>query len=129
MKDKSVFMNLQHLITRDQNFLFTILSYITILIIFVNTSLTNSPAMGLVASAIYFLINATYFGHALFKREDLFVRFMLGNLLLIAILGLVAWAVMILYNLGKIGSLIVLSIADSLASFLNRKAKSKNATY
>ncbi len=129
MKGKSVFMNLQHLITRDQNFLFTILSYITILIIFVNTSLTNSPAMGLVTSAIYFLINATYFGHALFEREDLFVRFMLGNLLLIAILGLVAWAVMILYNLGKIGSVIVLSIAASLASFLNRKAKSKNATY
>ena len=129
MKDKSVFMNLQHLITRDQNFLFTILSYITILIIFVNTSLTNSPAMGLVTSAIYFLINATYFGHALFEREDLFVRFMLGNLLLIAILGLVAWAVMILYNLGNVGSLIVLSITASLASYLNRKAKSKNATY
>ena len=129
MKDKSVFMNLQHLITRDQNFLFTILSYITILIIFVNTSLTSSPAMGLVTSAIYFLINATYFGHALFEREDLFVRFMLGNLLLIAILGLVAWAVMILYNLGNVGSVIVLSIAASLASFLNRKAKSKNAPH
>lgn len=129
MKDKSVFMNLQHLITRDQKFLFTILSYITILIIFVNISLTISPAMGLVASAIYFLINATYLGHVLFERENLFVRFMLGNLLLIAILGLVAWAVMILYNLGNVGSVIVLSIAASVASFLNRKAKSKNAAY
>lgn len=128
MKDKSVFMNLHHLIIRDQKFLFTILSYITILVVFANISHTNSPVIGLVASAIYFLINATYFGQALFGREKLFIRFIMGNLLLIVTLGSVAWAVMILYNLDNIRSAIVLCITASFASFLNKKVKSKNAT-
>ena len=126
MKTKSVFMNLQHLIIRDQKFLFTILSYIAILIIFVNLSLTNSPVLGTLASAIYFLINATYLGHTLFEKENAFTAFMLGTLLLIVILGLVAWAVMISYNLDNTRSVIVLFITASLASLLNRKVKPKN---
>jgi len=105
----------------------TIVSYITILVIFVNMSFTNSPTIGIVASVIYFMINATFFGYATFKRETLFMKFILGNLLLVVILGLVAWAVMILYNLDNIRSAIVLFITASFASLLNRKVKSKNA--
>lgn len=127
MKNKSISMNLHHRITRDQKFLFTILSYITILVVFVNISLTNSPLIGLVASAIYFLINATYFGHALFEKENAFIAFMLGSLLLVVILGLVAWAVMISFNLDNIRSVIVLFVTASFASLLNRKVKSENA--
>lgn len=127
MKNKSVVLNLRCLITRDQKFVFTILSYITILLIFVNISLISSPAIGLLASVIYFLINATYLGHALFEQENAFVEFMLGLLLLIVVLGFVAWAILILYNLNNIASVIVLSITSSFASFLNRKVKSKNA--
>ena len=128
MKTKSAFMNLHYLITRDQNFVFTIVSYIAILLIFINMSLTTSPAIGIFASAIYLLINATYLGHAFFEKEYTFVGFMLGVLLLIVILGLVAWAVMILYNLNNVGSVIVLFITSSFASFLNRKVKSKNVS-
>jgi len=128
MKTKSAFMNLHYLITRDQNFVFTIVSYIAILLIFINMSLTTSPAIGIFASAIYLLINATYLGHAFFEKENTFVGFMLGVLLLIVILGLVAWAVMILYNLNNVGSVIVLFITSSFASFLNRKVKSKNVS-
>ena len=127
MKNKSAFMRLQCLITRDQMFIFTIVSYITILAIFVNVSFTNSPTIGIPASVIYFLINATFFGWTLFKRENLFISFILGNLLLIVILGLVAWAVMVLYNLDNIRSAIVLFITASFASVLNRKVKSENA--
>lgn len=119
-------MNLQYLITRDQKFAFTILSYITILLIFVNMSLVNSPAIGIVASTIYFLINATYLSHALFRRENTFVGFLQGTLLLIVILGLVAWTVMVLYNLNNIGSVFVLGITASFASLLNRRVKSEN---
>lgn len=128
MKTKSAFMNLHYLITRDQNFVFTIVSYIAILLIFINMSLTPSPAIGIFASAIYLLINATYLGHAFFEKENTFVGFMLGILLLMVILGLVAWAVMILYNLNNIGSVIVLFITSSFTSFLNRKVKSKNVS-
>jgi len=127
MKNKSVFFNLQYLITRDQNFVFTVLSYLTILLIFVNISLVSSPAIGVASSTIYFLINATYLGHALFEQENAFVEFMLGLLVLVVILGLVAWAVLVLYSLNNIASVIVLSIASSFASFMNRKVKSKNA--
>ena len=127
MKNKSVFMNLEYLIARDQKFVFTMLSYIAIFAIFVNMSLTDSPVIGIAASAMYFLINATYFGHAIFERENIFIRFMLGNLILIVILGSVAWAVMILYNLDNIRSAMVLFITASFASLLNRKVKSQNA--
>lgn len=127
MKSRSVFLNLQRLIIQDQKFLFTIVSYIAILIIFVNLSLTNSPVLGILASAIYFLINATYLGRTLFEKENAFISFMLGTLLLIVILGLVAWAVMISYNLDNIRSMIVLLTTASLASLLNRKVKPKNA--
>jgi len=126
MKNSSVLMSLQNQITRDQKFAFTILSYITILLIFVNMLLINSPAIGVVTSAIYLLINATYLGHALFREENAFVKFMLGLLLLTVILGLVGWAVMILYNLNIIGAVMVLSITSSFASFLNKKVKSEN---
>jgi len=91
-------------------------------------SLTTSPAIGIFASAIYLLINATYLGHAFFEKENTFIGFMLGVLLLMVILGLVAGAVMILYNLNNIGSVIVLFITSSFASFLNRKVKSKNVS-
>jgi len=128
MKNRSVFLNLQYLITQDQKFLFTILSYIATLVVFVNTLLTNSLVIGILASATYFLINATYLGHVLFKKENAFIAFMLGTLLLIVILGLVAWAVMISYNLDNIRSVIVLFITASLASILNRKVKSENAS-
>ena len=127
MKNSSVFVSLHRVIARDKMFVFTLLSYVTIVAIFVNISVVNSPVIGIVASVIYLLINATFFGHAIFERETLFMKFMLGTLLSIVILGLIAWAVMILSNLDNVRSAIVLLIAASFASFLNRKVKHKNA--
>jgi len=127
MRNKSLFVNMQYQIIRDQKFVFTLLSYTTIFLIFVNISLVSSPVVGVIASAIYFLINATYLGHAMFEQENAFVEFMLGLLVLVVVLGLVAWAVLILHNLNSIASVIVLSITSSFASFLNRKEKTKNA--
>lgn len=126
MKNSLVLMSLQNRITRDQKFAFTILSYITILLIFVNVSFINFSAIGVVTSAIYLVINATYLGHAVFREGNAFVEFMLGLLLLTVILGLVGWAVMILYNLSIIGAVMVLFITSSFASFLNKKVKSEN---
>ena len=120
-----MFVSLYEVIARDKMFAFTLLSYITIAAIFVNISFINSPMIGIVASVIYFLITATFFGHAIFESETLFMKFMLGILLSIVILGLVAWAVMILYNLDNVRSAIVLLITASFASFLNRKVKHK----
>jgi len=65
-------------------------------------------------------------GRAFFEKEDLFLRFMLGNLLLVTFLALIAWVVMIVYNLDIARSILVLCIVTALASLLNKRKKRKN---
>ena len=128
MENRSLFTNLTQLITLDKKLSFTILSYISILTIFINLSLTSTPIIGVPATIIYFLINSAFIGMALFQNENLLLKLLLGALLLIVILGLTGLAVMILYNLDNLRSAIVLSITTSIASVLNKRMKSKNAT-
>ncbi len=103
------------------------LSYISILMIFINLNLTSTPIIGVPATIIYFLINSTFIGMALFQNENLLVKLLLGTLLLIVILGLTGLAVMIIYNLDNLRSAIVLCITTFIASVLNKGMKSKNA--
>lgn len=128
VKDKSVFMNLTQLIMQDKAFLFTMTSLTSVLAIFLNLSTVQSPILGTVASIIYLLINATFIGQALFQNETLFIRFLLGTMFLVVIIGLVGLAIMILRNLDSISTSVVLSITTLLASLLNRRVKPKNAT-
>ncbi len=121
MEGNSIFLKLQELIVRDRKLLFTTISYIMILMIFMNLSFTLSPAIGILASIAYFLINGTFLGHFFFGKQDLFFRFILGNLLLIVFLASVAWAVMIIYNLDALRSILVLCIVTALCSFLNKR--------
>lgn len=125
MKDKSRFMTMEELIVRDDNLLFTTVSYIVILLIFINLILFFSPAIGTIASIIYLLINGAFLGHAFFEKEDLFLRFILGNLLLVTFLALIAWVVMTIYNLDIIRSTLVLCIVTTLASLLNKRKPRK----
>lgn len=128
MKDKSRFVIIEELITRDEKLLFTMVSYIMTLMIFVNLIHSISPVIGTTASIIYFLINGAFLGSAFFEKEGLFQRFMLGNLLLIVFLGLIAWAIMIIfYNLDIIRSAFVLCIVTASSSVLNKGMKRKNA--
>jgi len=119
-------MAMEELIVRDEKLLFTIVSYITILMIFINLNFYFSSAIGTIASVIFFLINGTFLGRAFFEKEDLFLRFMLGNLLLVTCLALIAWVVMIIYNLDIERSTLVLCIVTALASLLNKRSKRKN---
>ena len=128
VKNKSVFINLTQLIMQDKAFLFTMTSLTSVLTIFLNLSTVQSPILGTVASIIYLLINATFIGQALFQNETLFIRFLLGTMFLIVILGLVGLAIMIFRNLDSISTFVVLSITTLLASLLNRRVKPKNAT-
>jgi len=127
LEHKSLFTNLTQLITLDKKLSFTLLSYISILMIFINLNLTSTPIIGVPATIIYFLINSTFIGTALFQNENLLVKLLLGALLLIVILGLTGLAVMILYNLDNLRSAIVLGITTFIASVLNKGMKSKNA--
>jgi len=119
-------MIMEELIVRDEKLLFTTVSYIMILMIFINLNLYFLPAIGTIASVIYFLINGTFLGRAFFEKEDLFLRFMLGNLLLLTCLALIAWAVMTIYNLDITRSTLVLCIVTALASLINKRNKRKN---
>jgi len=119
-------MIIEESIIRDEKLLFTIVSYIMILMIFINLNFYFSPAIGTIASVAYFLINGTFLGRAFFEKEDLFLRFMLGNLLLVTFLALIAWVVMIVYNLDIARSILVLCIVTALASLLNKRKKRKN---
>jgi len=126
MKNKSQFVIMEELIVRDEKLLFTAVSFIMILMIFINLNLYFSPAIGTIASVIFFLINGIFLGHAFFEKEDLFLRFMLGNLLLLTCLALIAWAVMTIYNLDITRSTLALCIVTALASLLNKRKKRKN---
>jgi len=120
MKSRSQLIILEESIAHDQKFFFTLVSCVMVLVILINLNSFLSPAIGVAASIVYFVINGVFLGRAFFERETFFLRFALGNLLLVVFLGAVAWAVMISYNLDTIRSAIALSIVTILSSFLNR---------
>ena len=128
MESRFRYRKLEELIVRDHNFIFTIFSFLLILIIYLNLSFTSSPIIGTAASIAFFMINGIFLGHVFFEEENALLSFLLGSLLLIVFLGLVAWIVMILHNLDIVRSTIVLCIVTALSSFLNRRMKHKNAT-
>ena len=115
--------NVEKAIVRDKNLLFTIFSYATVFLIFINMSVVHSSVMGIVASSVYFLINAIFLGSTFFGKEDLFLRFTLGSLLLIVFLGLISRVVMMVYNLDAVRSTIVLCTVTALSSFMSKMAK------
>jgi len=125
LKNKSRFERLEEVVALDRRFSSTIISYLTVLAIFFNLKLVVSPFIGVAASIIFFLVNATFLGRAFFEDEPLFLKFMLGSLLLIVLLCLAAWLVMIAYNLDVLRSAIALGIVATVCSFLDKMQKKK----
>ena len=119
------FSELEAIITSDKKLLFTILSFATILVIITNLSTVNLPLVGGIASVIYLFINGTFLAHTFFEEEKPFLRLAFGTLSLIALLGVVSWLMMIIYNLDIIRSAIVLCIVATLTSF-TRHLKAKH---
>ena len=101
------------------------ISYVVVLTIFINLSRFQSPILGLLASAIYFLINGIFLGHVFFEKETAFFRLMLGFLLLVMLLGFVGWLAVVIYNLDITRFTLVLLIVATLSSLLNKRVKSK----
>jgi len=126
--DRSKLTYLTQLVIRDEKLIFTVASYASIITIFLNISTVQSLVVGIAASIIYLFINATFIGQAFFQSHNLFIKFLLGTLLLIAILGLVGLAIMLLHNLDNVRTAIALSITALLTSALNRRVGPKNAT-
>jgi len=118
MQNKITFGKVEETVLHDKNFLFTMLSYIMVLLVFINVSVVHSPVIGIAASSLYFLINAIFLGNVFFEKEAPLSRFMLGSLLLIVFLGLIGLTVMMIYNLDAIRSAIVLCIVSTLSSLM-----------
>ena len=119
---------LEKFITHDPKLIFTLISYVLILAIYVNLNAFKSPAVGVIAFILYFLINAIFLAHVFSEKEDVFFRLMFGVLLLIMLLGFMGWIIMIIYNLDVIKFTLVLFVVATLSSSLNRRMKYKNAT-
>jgi hypothetical protein len=128
MKGISHFLRLQKLIVRDHNFIFTISSFLLILIIYSNLIFASSPIIGTAATLAYFMINGIFLGHAFFEKETPLFRLMFGTLLLIMLLGFVGLLAVIIYNLDIIRFTLVLFIVTTISSLINRKVKNKNVT-
>lgn len=116
-------VRLEELIAANNKFIFTLVSCIMILAIFLNLTFLQSPFVGIVASLVYFLINATFLGYAFFRKESLFLRFVLGLLMFIMLLGLISWLTMIAWNLDITRSVIVLFIVTIISSIIGLKGK------
>lgn len=128
MQRNSHFLKLEKLIVRDHNFIFTIFSFLLILIIYLNLSFSSSPIIGTAASLTFFMINGTFLGHAFSEKQAPLFRLMFGTLLLIMLLGFVGWLAVIIYNLDIIRFTLVLFIVTTLSSLINRKVKNRNVT-
>ena len=116
----------EELITRVEKALFTITSYVAITIIYTNLSQLKSPAVGILASAIYFFINGAFLGRAFFKEEHAFLRSLLGLFFLIVLLGSIGWITLVIYNLDEIRTLLVLVLVTTGSSLLNRRSRTQN---
>lgn len=122
MEDIPRFEKAEKLVMRNKKF-FTILSYVIVLVIFLNTSFINSPAIGTLATLIYLLVNGIFLGNAFFRNESLFVRFMLGNFILITFLGTIAWLATIVYRIDIVMTAAALLIVATTCSLSNYKKK------
>jgi len=127
MGDSFQVHKLEKFIIDDSRFLFTLTSYVSILITFINLNTLKSSILGVVAFVLYFLINGIFLSHAFFEKEDAFFRLMFGVLLLIMLLGFVGWLIMIIYNLDVPELSLVLFIVTSFSSLICKRVKNKNA--
>ena len=100
--------------------------YIAVSVIAINLATTKSVIVGIVASAFYFLVNAAFLGSAFFGKEDSCLKLMLGTLLSTAVLGVISWLAMIVYNLNAILSVAALIATATLSTLLMfRKRENK----
>jgi len=121
MKWASHFTLIENVVVQDKNLLFTIVSYSVATVMILNLNILESPLVGLIASAVYFAINAIFLGNAFFEKENTFFRSMLGILLLTMLLGFVGWLTLIIYNLDDTRVAIVLLVVATFSSLLNRE--------
>lgn len=120
------FSKLETLIAQDQKLLFTLTSYALILAIYTNSYTFRSFILGIVASIMLFLIEGIFLGRAFFEKEASFFRVMLGVLLFLLLLIFFGWLAIIIYNLDVLSFVLVLFVASTISSLLNKRMRQRN---
>jgi len=120
MKWKDQLEYIERLITRDQNLLFTIISLMMVLIIYLNQTFVYSPIIGAAASVVLLLINAILLGRAFFEGEIAFIRMLLGSLMLLLLLGVIGWVTLIICKLDVPNTSVALCIFAISCSTINK---------
>ena len=118
---------LESLIARDRTFLFTLISYLTVLAIYANSIMFRSPILGVTATILFLLIDSIFLGSAIFKKEKAFFKLAFGILLLVMLLGSMNWMALITYNLDISKSALALLATATISSALNKTVNRKNA--
>ena len=111
---------MEEFMVRDQRFVFTAVLFVLVLLILVNQIFFCSVFLGSAASVMFLFINVVYLGHAFFRQENTFVRFVLGGLILLTVIGLVGWIALIAYNLDAFRLGVALGILAGFSSLSNR---------
>jgi hypothetical protein len=120
-------MELERTIVRDEKLRFTLLSFLLVLTILVNLTSLKSPIIGISASLVYITVNAVFLAHAFFGSQELLFRLILGSLAFLMLLGFVGWLILAIYNLDIMASVLVLLIAATVSSLMNKRMKHSNA--
>jgi len=118
--------NVEKTIGTDQRSIFTLISCSLIVTIHLNLIALHSPALGLIVSSIYFLINATFLGHAFFRREEALVRLTFGVMSLIMLLSFMGWLALVIYNLDPASTSLVLLATSLVSSLSNKRMRHRN---
>jgi len=120
MEHKGFFDRMEKAITDDNRSIISLISYVIVFLIFINVTSAHSTILGVSCTLVFFLINSIFIGKAFFSNERAFVKVLLGSFLLIALLGLVSWATMVIYNLDETRSTVALFIVATTASITNK---------
>lgn len=117
---KNRLSKLEKFLIADKFLSSTVICYLTIAAMFANMTTVKSPAIGVVAAALYFLINSVFLGTAFFADENSLLRLTLGTLLLVMFIGLVGWIIVVVCALNVVTVILVLAIVATTSSILKK---------
>lgn len=94
-----------------------------IALIFLNLYFVHVPLIGFACSVGFFLVNSVFLGNTIFEERDPVLKFAFGAFLLVALIGIVGWTVLTVYNLDVVRSMLVLLVVATISSIPNKVRK------
>jgi len=105
-------------VIENERLLFTILPFIPVLLIFINSNTLQSFLIGFLALIAYLLVNGEILGRAFFGDEDSLFKLVFGLFIFIVLMALTGILAVLVFQ-HEIWYLLGMVFAASVASFLN----------